>query len=395
MGPFAKVPLAHVAAHVPPPRPSPPAHAATSAAAPASSAAATAGAAGGGRGVGMHEGRDRRKGVEAAAGWMDERVVQVCGEEEAGEAERAGRRGGFEEFDDIMGGMALGAEPCGGMGGVGRVGALDDIDEDDQFARDLALCMTPRAPAPRAATPPIACNPPALSARAHSSRLLQSRRKPGMPTTAPPPQHQAARPPRQATAPCGTGARGGGRRCTRRGGSGECSGDEDDADAVQQRNAAGNGCSVERGAEWWKGSEGKRVREWSEKLVRGCPSLHLNYADIISAWSDQGHDGQSPWMDDRPPSPATCAHPSVYSDPQGEVGESGVPRVASVPHGLDRAASDLLLEEGQAEGREARVLRYREKRRNRLFSKTIRYQVRKVNADRRPRIKGRFVKRDL
>ncbi|GJP38908.1 hypothetical protein CLOM_g23321 [Closterium sp. NIES-68] len=114
--------------------------------------------------------------------------------------------------------------------------------------------------------------------------------------------------------------------------------------------------------------------------VRGCPSLHLNYADIISAWSDQGHDGQSPWMDDRPPSPATCAHPSVYSDPQplqaamtpqsvvstgreegpeGEVGESGVPRVASVPHGLDRAASDLLLEEGQAEGREARVLRYR------------------------------------
>lgn len=32
-------------------------------------------------------------------------------------------------------------------------------------------------------------------------------------------------------------------------------------------------------------------------------------------------------------------------------------------------------------GKEARVLRYKEKRRSRLFSKKIRYQVRKVNAE--------------
>ncbi|KAL9264692.1 CHLOROPLAST IMPORT APPARATUS 2-like protein [Drosera capensis] len=42
--------------------------------------------------------------------------------------------------------------------------------------------------------------------------------------------------------------------------------------------------------------------------------------------------------------------------------------------------------------REASVLRYKEKRRTRLFSKKIRYQVRKVNADQRPRMKGRFVR---
>lgn len=42
--------------------------------------------------------------------------------------------------------------------------------------------------------------------------------------------------------------------------------------------------------------------------------------------------------------------------------------------------------------REASVQRYKEKRRTRLFSKKIRYQVRKVNADRRPRMKGRFVR---
>ncbi|XP_021627481.1 zinc finger protein CONSTANS-LIKE 6 isoform X3 [Manihot esculenta] len=43
--------------------------------------------------------------------------------------------------------------------------------------------------------------------------------------------------------------------------------------------------------------------------------------------------------------------------------------------------------------REASVMRYKEKRQTRLFSKKIRYQVRKLNADKRPRLKGRFVKR--
>lgn len=49
------------------------------------------------------------------------------------------------------------------------------------------------------------------------------------------------------------------------------------------------------------------------------------------------------------------------------------------------AQIDLFSEGGGV--REASVLRYKEKRRTRLFSKKIRYQVRKVNADRRPRMK--------
>lgn len=48
---------------------------------------------------------------------------------------------------------------------------------------------------------------------------------------------------------------------------------------------------------------------------------------------------------------------------------------------------------GMDGGREARVSRYREKRRTRLFAKKIRYEVRKLNAEKRPRMKGRFVKR--
>ena len=43
--------------------------------------------------------------------------------------------------------------------------------------------------------------------------------------------------------------------------------------------------------------------------------------------------------------------------------------------------------------REARVMRYREKRKNRRFEKTIRYASRKAYAEARPRIKGRFAKR--
>lgn len=43
--------------------------------------------------------------------------------------------------------------------------------------------------------------------------------------------------------------------------------------------------------------------------------------------------------------------------------------------------------------REARVMRYREKRKNRRFEKTIRYASRKAYAETRPRVKGRFAKR--
>lgn len=43
--------------------------------------------------------------------------------------------------------------------------------------------------------------------------------------------------------------------------------------------------------------------------------------------------------------------------------------------------------------REARVMRYREKKKNRKFQKTIRYASRKAYAETRPRIKGRFARR--
>ncbi|KAJ3679523.1 hypothetical protein LUZ60_017534 [Juncus effusus] len=44
--------------------------------------------------------------------------------------------------------------------------------------------------------------------------------------------------------------------------------------------------------------------------------------------------------------------------------------------------------------REAKLMRYREKRKSRQFKKTIRYASRKAYAETRPRVNGRFAKRD-
>ncbi|XP_065848498.1 protein CHLOROPLAST IMPORT APPARATUS 2 isoform X2 [Euphorbia lathyris] len=87
--------------------------------------------------------------------------------------------------------------------------------------------------------------------------------------------------------------------------------------------------------------------------------LKLNYDSVLNAWSDRG----SPFSDE-----------SSGSESANDVSA----RLAQI---------DLLLFTENGGVREASVLRYKEKRRTRLFSKKIRYEVRKVNADQRPRMK--------
>ncbi|KAL6319367.1 hypothetical protein AAG906_014041 [Vitis piasezkii] len=124
--------------------------------------------------------------------------------------------------------------------------------------------------------------------------------------------------------------------------------------------------------------------EHEEKMVAAVEmrrkiSLSLNYEDVITAWASQG----SPWTTGNRPEfdpndywpDYMGACPTNVHGPCGDVGGVGG------NFG------------GRDGGREARVLRYREKRRTRLFSKKIRYEVRKLNAEKRPRMKGRFVKR--
>lgn len=107
--------------------------------------------------------------------------------------------------------------------------------------------------------------------------------------------------------------------------------------------------------------------------------LKLDYEGIIAAWDDQ----RSPWATgDRPELDPNDCWPDCMGGcgkmHHSHCGDMGM--MMGNPTRLDG-------------GREARVSRYREKRRTRLFSKKIRYEVRKLNAEKRPRMKGRFVKR--
>lgn len=119
-----------------------------------------------------------------------------------------------------------------------------------------------------------------------------------------------------------------------------------------------------------------RIASQAKEMLKSCedddvqrvPSLQLNLKDVLTAWSERG----DVWIN-------TVAEDSNSSGTSSDVG--------IVPD-MDKG------DDGQSGAdRDARVLRYKEKRRTRLYSKKIRYEVRKLNAERRPRMKGRFVKR--
>ncbi|KAJ0257834.1 Zinc finger protein CONSTANS-LIKE 16 [Hirschfeldia incana] len=120
-----------------------------------------------------------------------------------------------------------------------------------------------------------------------------------------------------------------------------------------------------------------KVKEEEQKNVL---MLSLNYDCVISTWGGQG----PPWMSGEPPKRDIdfSDRPIVTMEING--GES------HQKHYVGGCLPSNGFGDG---GREARVSRYREKRRTRLFSKKIRYEVRKLNAEKRPRMKGRFVKR--
>lgn len=62
--------------------------------------------------------------------------------------------------------------------------------------------------------------------------------------------------------------------------------------------------------------------------------------------------------------------------------------------GFEVPSTTIQVVEEEFVPREVRVMRYREKRKKRVFEKTIRYASRKAYAEIRPRIKGRFAKRE-
>ncbi|XP_061360658.1 zinc finger protein CONSTANS-LIKE 16-like isoform X2 [Gastrolobium bilobum] len=108
--------------------------------------------------------------------------------------------------------------------------------------------------------------------------------------------------------------------------------------------------------------------------------LQLDYEAVIAAWASQ----KSPWITGDKPH---FIHDHFWPHCMGACG-------IELHQQYGELGGLFVCHPGTTDGgREARVSRYREKRRTRLFSKKIRYEVRKLNAEKRPRMKGRFVKR--
>ncbi|XP_010460379.1 PREDICTED: zinc finger protein CONSTANS-LIKE 16-like isoform X1 [Camelina sativa] len=128
-------------------------------------------------------------------------------------------------------------------------------------------------------------------------------------------------------------------------------------------------------------SSGECVVKVKEEEEKNVLMLRLNYDSVISTWGGQG----PPWTSGEPPK----LDIDISSWPPVSMGEFG----GDQSHQKQYVGGCLPSSGFGDGGREARVSRYREKRRTRLFSKKIRYEVRKLNAEKRPRMKGRFVKR--
>ncbi|QDZ24066.1 CCT domain-containing protein [Chloropicon primus] len=101
--------------------------------------------------------------------------------------------------------------------------------------------------------------------------------------------------------------------------------------------------------------------------------LDLSFDSVFDAWDDNN-------LAFSPPAEPQVAPAAFERSPQTS---SGAETTASSDEEVDAFTRN----------RRACLERYREKKRNRRFSKKVRYHLRKMNADRRPRYKGRFIKK--
>ncbi|KAE8787702.1 Zinc finger protein CONSTANS-LIKE 8 [Hordeum vulgare] len=101
------------------------------------------------------------------------------------------------------------------------------------------------------------------------------------------------------------------------------------------------------------------------------PLLKLDYDEILAAWAGRGS--------------LYIGGAAGHVTPKLELGSEVFVDVAPPRQAATWSSPEV-------SGRAERVRRYKEKRHARLFSKRIRYEVRRLNAVKRPRLKGRFIK---
>ncbi|KAK9934748.1 hypothetical protein M0R45_021882 [Rubus argutus] len=151
--------------------------------------------------------------------------------------------------------------------------------------------------------------------------------------------------------------------------------DDSPASCAEEEEDEDDKLGVRMGLDGMKGSNGEHNNCKKRKIF-----LRLDYDAVITNWNSQSKG--SPWtFGDRPDFSSDFLPDWMGTSSGGELLHYPLSGVV----GVHPAMTDA--------GREAKVSRYKEKRRTRLFSKKIRYEVRKLNAEKRPRMKGRFVKR--
>ncbi|OWM71479.1 hypothetical protein CDL15_Pgr005666 [Punica granatum] len=169
---------------------------------------------------------------------------------------------------------------------------------------------------------------------------------------------------------------------------------DQEPEEVSSCSAAANSSDRDRGQGCWQRQPRGEGERWSGGLL-----LKLDYEEILNSWSDKGslfigynggplhyHHHEAP---QRVPE-LNAEHPGLDSTVNNGLSDrwGSSANVWTVPdQKIDGGNSMPEEKEGRSRQREASVLRYKEKRQNRLFSKRIRYEVRKLNAEKRPRIK--------
>lgn len=134
------------------------------------------------------------------------------------------------------------------------------------------------------------------------------------------------------------------------------------------------------------------VKEEEVSSTRGAGTikrllLKLDYEEIIDAWSNKG----SLYIDPETPQIVPDINHQFTWQQSSNINNQEMNWGCDLGYWKVPETAEDEVKRGK---REASVLRYKEKRRKRLFSHKIRYQVRKLNAEKRPRLKGRFVKRE-
>ncbi|CAN1826536.1 Zinc finger protein CONSTANS-LIKE 2 [Linum perenne] len=126
--------------------------------------------------------------------------------------------------------------------------------------------------------------------------------------------------------------------------------------------------------------------------------LQYHNFNVRSLFDDDFYDDSSSMIS----SPKPAASSTNYGYHGMNMMEVGVVPDQSIDSEIraEKGTMEVLMNSSETEAiqlrgaeREARVLRYKEKKKKRKFEKTIRYASRKAYAETRPRIKGRFAKR--